>query len=96
MFFTFVRSFTLWLILSKITFLIFLALDFEINVQTKVNQWHNTSNAIECFPNCNNKEPLSFMVFDIEILYPSVSKNIFIKAMRFDKQVNEMMMKILI
>ena len=39
--------------------------------------------------NFGNKEPLSFMVFDIESFYPSISDNLFIKAIQCAKQITK-------
>ena len=49
--FTFVCSFILRLLLSKISLLIFPILDFEIHAQTKVNQLKDFSNTGACFSN---------------------------------------------
>ena len=44
---------------------------------------------IEWFNNFENKEWLSFMVFHIEGFYPSISDNLFIKAIQFAKQITQ-------
>ena len=44
---------------------------------------------IEWFNNFENKEWLSFMIFDIEGFYPSISDNLFIKAIQFAKQITQ-------
>ena len=41
------------------------------------------------FNNFENKERLSFMVSDIEGFHPSISENLFIKAIQFAKQITE-------
>ena len=43
----------------------------------KVNQWKNTSDAISWFKNINNKKQSSFVNFDIECLYSSISEKTF-------------------
>ena len=56
---------------------------------TKVNQWKSTLSVIEWFNNFENKEWLSFMVFDIEKFYHSISENLFIKANQLAKKITE-------
>ena len=41
------------------------------------------------FNNFENKERFSFMVSDIESFHPSISENLFIKAIQFAKQMTE-------
>ena len=60
-----------------------------IQLITKVNQWKDTSSIIEWFNNFENKQRLSFMVFDIENFYPSFSEYLFIKAIQFARQITE-------
>ena len=60
-----------------------------IQLITKVNQWKDTSSITEWFNNFENKQRLTFMVFDIEIFYPSISENLFIKAIQFARQITE-------
>ena len=50
---------------------------------TKLNQWKNTDIAIEWFKSIENKEETSFIVFDIESLYPSASPELFKKSIYF-------------
>ena len=38
------------------------------------------------FTNIKNKESLSFIVFDIKIFYPSISKDLFKSAIQFAKE----------
>ena len=56
---------------------------------TKVNQWKDTSSIIEWFNNFENKERLFFMISDIESFYPSISENLFIKAIQFARLITE-------
>ena len=56
---------------------------------TKINQWKYTSSVTEWFNKFENKERSSFIVFDIESFCPSISENMFIKAIQFAKQVTE-------
>ena len=52
---------------------------------TKMNQWKNTSSVTEWFKKINNKEKSSFIQFDIESFYPSITEELFIKAIEFAK-----------
>ena len=61
----------------------------QIQLITKVNQQKDTSSVIEWFNNFESKERLSFMLFDIKIFYPTISENLFIKAIQFAKQMTE-------
>ena len=47
---------------------------------TKVNQWKNTSDAISWFKNINNKKQSSFVNFDVENFYQSISEKPLIDA----------------
>ena len=44
---------------------------------------------IEWFVNIKEKERSSFMVFDIESFYPSITECLFTNAIRFAKQITE-------
>ena len=57
-----------------------------VQSRTSVNQWKNTSSVIEWFINIKNKEILSFIVFDIESFYPSISEDLFNSAIQFAKE----------
>ena len=61
----------------------------QLKIITKVNQWNDTSCIIEWFNDFENKERLSFMLFDIESFYRSISENMFIKAIQSAKQITE-------
>ena len=50
---------------------------------TKVNQWKNSTSAFEWFNNIPNKDQHTFLVFDIESLYPSMSEDLFNEALHF-------------
>ena len=57
-----------------------------VQSRTSVNQWKNTSSVIEWFINIKNKEIFSFIVFDIESFYPSISEDLFNSAIQFAKE----------
>ena len=55
--------------------------------KNKVNQWKNTSSVIEWYCNIKRKDQWSFVVFDIESFYPSISEKLLDKAILFPKSV---------
>ena len=59
-----------------------------INV-TKINQWKNTSSVINWFSSLKETSKCSFIVFDIENFYPSISPQLFTKAINFAKQFGD-------
>ena len=52
---------------------------------TKVNQSKNTSDAISWYENINNKKQSSFVNFEVEHFYPSISEKLLIDAINFAK-----------
>ena len=44
---------------------------------------------IEWFVNIKEKERSSFIVFDIESFYPSITEHLFTNAIQFSKQITE-------
>ena len=75
--------------IEKISKVILDKINQQIQVITKLNQSKDTSSVIKWFNNFENKERLSFMIFDIESFYPSISENLFIKAIQFARQITE-------
>ena len=56
-------------------------------VQSKtVNQWNDISSVIELYISVKIKESSSFIVFDIESFYPSISEDLFKSAIHFAKE----------
>lgn len=55
------------------------------NITTKCNfnQWKNTASVIDWFKSANNKQQASFICFDIEEFYPSISKDLLNRALDF-------------
>ena len=51
----------------------------------EVNQWKNSQAVVEWFKNIRNKNNASFIVFDIESFYPSISRKLFHEAVDFVK-----------
>ena len=56
-----------------------------ILVKNKVNQWKNMYSAMEWYRNIKRKDQCSFVVFDIESFYPSISTKLFDEAVSFAK-----------
>ena len=54
---------------------------------TKVNQWKNSASVIEWFKAIKDKQQCTFIVFDIESFYPSISLDLFDKVLIFAKEI---------
>ena len=67
----------------------------RIEKKTSANQWRGTSSVIEWFVNIKEKERSSFMVFDIESFYPSITERLFNNAIQFAKQIIEISMSLI-
>ena len=55
----------------------------DIRVSTEFNQWKNTTSVIDWFKKLENKKKLSFIKFDIEAFYPSITEDILQKAIEW-------------
>ena len=53
---------------------------------TKINQWKNTSSVITWFEKIKYKKTSSFICFDVENFYPSISSNLFKESIEFARQ----------
>ena len=53
---------------------------------TKVSQWHNSDDVITWFKNIQNMEKCTFIQFDIEEFYPSITETLLVKALSFAKE----------
>ena len=58
----------------------------EMRSTTLLNQWKNTSLVIKWFKNINNKSNHTFVIFDIDSFYPSISENLLKNAISYAKQ----------
>ena len=54
-------------------------------MKLSLNQWKNTTNAIEWFKNIQHKTQHKFVIFDIKDFYPSIKQNLLTKALIFAK-----------
>ena len=85
--------------LGKISKQILDKINNEIRAKTNLIQWKNTDEVIEWFNKSHRRTRQSFIKFDIVNFYPSITKEIMIKALDFSKQfidINEEDMKIII
>ena len=57
-----------------------------IKQSTNVNQWKNTTSVIDWFTKIENKQLHTFIQFDIVDFYPSISDELFQKAIDFGKR----------
>ena len=55
--------------------------------QTNVNQWKNTAQVITWFKNIKSKKTSSFVDFDVENFYPSISIDLFTDAISYAKTI---------
>ena len=55
--------------------------------QTNVNQWKNTSQVMTWFKNIKSKKASSFVNFDVENFYPSISIDLFTDAISYAKAI---------
>ena len=60
-------------------------LNSKVRDLSLVNQWQETSTVINWFKNIKNKKTCIFMQFDIEEFYPSISKELLLKAITYAK-----------
>ena len=58
----------------------------DVQNQTSLNQWKNSSSVIEWLKNIPDKHQYTFTVFDIEGFYPSVSQELLTNAIHFAKK----------
>ena len=59
----------------------------SIKEKSNGNQWKNTQALIPWFKNIKNKSNSSFIKFDKADFYPSISKDLLLKAINFAKSV---------
>ena len=69
--------------ISKVSKTISDRMNKEITSSIRVNQWKNSSAVIKWFINIENKSNYSFIIFDIQDFYPSISLSLFNKKIEF-------------
>ena len=72
--------------MGKISKCILDKINSAIISQTKVNQWKNSKSVINWYDNLPEKHNSSFICFDVENFYPSISKQLFDNTINFAKQ----------
>ena len=58
----------------------------QLLLKTQINQWKNTHTVIDWYKQIRGKRRCSFMQFDIDNFYPSITAELFEKAVTFAKQ----------
>ena len=71
--------------LKKNSKVIFSKINNDIQKETSANQLKGSSSVIEWFVNNKEMKRLSFMVFDTESFYPSITEPLFNNAIPFAK-----------
>ena len=69
--------------LGQISKLIIENINKELRPIIQVNQWQDTSSAINWFKNITSKEACSFIMFDIQDFYPSITEKLLRDAIDF-------------
>ena len=59
----------------------------NIRKTTNMNQWQNTQAVITWFKSIENKRSSSFIKFDIDNFYPSITKELLTKSIRYAKSI---------
>ena len=57
----------------------------SLRERTKLNQWKNSFSVIDWFKKLNDKENLSFLLFDIVEFYPNITEDLLKKALEYAK-----------
>ena len=58
----------------------------SIREKSQLNQWKNTTSVINWFKGLSDKKKLSFIIFDVEKFYPSISKNLLLKTLKWARK----------
>ena len=58
--------------------------------KTNVNQWKYGANLIEWFKSISNKKASSFVDFDVQSFYPSISQKLLTDAINYAKLLADM------
>ena len=58
----------------------------EVKVKTGLNQWNSSNEAIEWFKTIDNNANTTFFQFDIDNFYPSITYELFLKAIEWAKK----------
>ena len=58
----------------------------ELAVRTKINLWKNTNEVLQWFTKLQDKESLTFLKFDVQSMYPSITESLLDKSLDFTKE----------
>ena len=61
---------------------------------TKINQWKNTSSVIAWFDQITHKQISSFICFDVENFYPSISSNLLKESVNLQDSLSRFLIMI--
>ena len=73
--------------IGKLSKIILDEINSDVPSSVQVNQWKNSQAVVEWLKNIRNKNNASFIVFNIENIYPSISPELFHKAINFVKTI---------
>ena len=58
----------------------------QVRKTSSLKQWKNTDAVIGWFKSLKDKKKLSFIIFDVEKFYPSITKNLLLKALKWARK----------
>ena len=73
--------------IGKISKVLLAKINLSVLSSPKINQWKNKSSVIIWCDNITSKQTLSFICFDVENFYPSISSNLFKESIEFARQL---------
>ena len=69
--------------LGKVSKKIIENINASIKTKTGANQWKNTDDVLKWFNDISDKPKCTFVQFDIEEYYPSISRDLLMKAIEY-------------
>ena len=75
--------------IGKISKTILDKINKTVKTKTGSNQWQNTYQTLDWFKGLKNKHQLTFLQFDIESFYPSITKELVNQAINFAQQFTQ-------
>ena len=69
--------------IGKISQKILAKINATVRDKTKLNQWQNTQSVVDWFSSLENKERLSFIQYDVDNFYVSISEELINKSLDF-------------
>ena len=71
--------------IGKISKIILDKINKKVVEKFNISQWKNTSSVLDWFKSIERKDECSFIVFDIESFYPSITEKLFQDSLNFAK-----------